>query len=137
MSSPATRLDWARRLRSHSAPRFVAVGGVTLLADIGMLALLHGALRVPLLASTIIAFVVASIINFSFNRQWAFQGARAGRTRPQLLRFYTLVLLNLLSTVLITVGLSALGLMYLIAKLVAALLNAVANFFLYRSWVFK
>lgn len=110
---------------------------MTLLADIGMLALLHGALRVPLLASTIIAFVIASIINFSFNRQWAFQGARAGRTRPQLLRFYTLVLLNLLSTVLITVGLSALGLMYLIAKLVAALLNAVANFFLYRAWVFK
>lgn len=110
---------------------------MTLVADIGMLALLHGALRVPLLASTTIAFAVASIVNFSFNRQWAFQGARAGRTRSQLIRFYTLVLLNLLSTVLITVGLSALGLMYLIAKLVAALVNAVANFFLYRAWVFR
>lgn len=102
-----------------------------------MLALLHGALRVPLLVSTTIAFAVASVVNFSFNRRWAFHGARDGRTRPQLIRFYTLVLLNLLSTVLITVGLNALGLMYLVAKLVAALVNAVANFFLYRAWVFR
>jgi len=53
------------------------------------------------------------------------------------LRFYALVVLNLLSTLLITGGLTALGLMYLLAKLVAAVANAVANFFLYRGWVFK
>jgi len=45
--------------------------------------------------------------------------------------------LNLLSTLLITGGLTAIGLMYLIAKLVAAIANVVANFYVYRGWVFK
>jgi putative flippase GtrA len=137
VSSQTTPGRWVAQLGSHSAPRFVVVGGLSLAADIAMLALLHGVLAVPLLVATTIAFTVASIINFSFNRQWVFEGGRHGRTRKQLIRFYALVGLNLVSTLLITGGLSALGLLYLNAKLVAVVVNAVANYFLYRAWVFK
>lgn len=125
------------QIRSHPAPRFAVVGGISLVADIGTLAVLHGVLHVALLPATAVAFMVSSFINFGFNRQWVFTGGRTGHARKQILRFYALVVLNLLSTLLITGGLTAIGLMYLIAKLVAAIANAVANFFLYRGWVFK
>ncbi len=128
---------WVARLGSHSAPRFVVVGGLSMAADVAMLALLHGVLDVPLLVATTIAFCVSSVLNFSFNRQWVFEAGRHGRTRKQLIRFYVLVGLNLLSTLMITAGLTALGLLYLTAKLVAIVVNAVANYFLYRAWVFK
>jgi putative flippase GtrA len=109
------------------------VGGISLVADLGTLAVLH----VALLPATAIAFTVSSFINFGFNRQWVFTGGRTGRARRQIARFYALVVLNLLSTLLITGGLTAIGLMYLIAKLVAAIANVVANFYVYRGWVFK
>ncbi len=134
--SPPTR-GLLAQIRAHPAPRFAVVGGVSLVADVGTLAALHGGLHVALLAATAVAFVVSSLINFGFNRQWVFTGGRTGRAKRQILRFYALVALNLLSTLLITGGLTALGLMYLIAKLTAAIANAVANFFLYRNWVFK
>jgi len=137
MTSPPPTPGLLAQIRSHPAPRFAVVGGISLVADIGTLAVLHGVLHVALLPATAVAFMVSSFINFGFNRQWVFTGGRTGRARKQILRFYALVVLNLLSTLLITGGLTAIGLMYLIAKLVAAIANAVANFFLYRGWVFK
>ena len=134
-SPPIGRL--AARIRSHPAPRYAVVGGISLGTDLGTLALLHGAAHVSLLPATAVAFVVSSLVNFGFNRQWVFTGGRTGHARKQIARFYALVAFNLVSTLFITGGLTALGLMYLISKLVAALANAVANFFLYRAWVFK
>ncbi len=133
MSFPPPTPGLLAQIRSHPAPRFTVVGGISLVADLGTLAVLH----VALLPATAIAFTVSSFINFGFNRQWVFTGGRTGRARRQIARFYALVVLNLLSTLLITGGLTAIGLMYLIAKLVAAIANVVANFYVYRGWVFK
>lgn len=133
--SPAAGL--VRQLRSHPAPRFVVVGGICAVADIGTLALLHGWAGVALVPATAIAFLESSLINFWFNRQWVFARGRTGQAAHQMVRFYVLVALNLLSTLVITAGLTAVGLMYLLAKLVAVVVNALANFFLYRGWVFR
>lgn len=134
-SVPSTGL--LAQLRTHPAPRFAVVGGTSLVIDFGTLALLHGVFHVPLLLATATAFLLSSLVNFGFNRQWVFAGGRTGHARTQIVRFYVLVAANLVSTLLITGGLTALGLMYLVAKLVAAIVNMIANFFLYRSWVFK
>ena len=56
------------------------------------------------------AFAIAFLVNFTAARQWAFAStARGGNTRRQLRRYLVLVGLNLLSTLVIVVGLSAGG----------------------------
>jgi len=125
------------RLRQHEAPRFLVSGGLTFLADIGTLKLLHGVLGVGLLWATTLAFAVAFVVNFTLSRQWTFP---SGRDRPphwQAVKFGALVVANLAATLVIVGGLAAAGLYYLLAKIIATAVNAVANFFLYRHWVFR
>jgi putative flippase GtrA len=130
-------LGYSARLRSHPAPRFLVAGGATFLIDIGSLKVLHGVAGLGLALSTVLAFAVAFGFNFTAVRQWAFvRTAREGQAHRQLVRYLVLVAVNLCSTVLIVVGLSAVGMPYLYAKVLAAGLNAVGNFFAYRHWVF-
>lgn len=123
-------------LRDHTALRFALTGGVTFLVDLGCLRVLHGSLGVPLAPAAVISFGIAFLVNFVGSRHFTFPDARDGRARRQLLRYGLLVGLNLASTLAIVVGLSSVGLNYLLAKVVAAAVNAVANFFAYRHWVF-
>jgi putative flippase GtrA len=124
-------------LRSHPAPRYVVTGTITFLIDIGSLKLLHGIAGMPLLAAVVVAFCIAFLFNFTASRQWTFaRAARDGQAHRQLLRYLALVAVNLLSTVLIVAGFSAVGLNYLIAKVVAGGINACGNFFAYRHWIF-
>jgi putative flippase GtrA len=137
-SGADSRRDVAlRHLRHHPAPRFLVAGGVTFLVDIGSLRILHGALGVPLAAATVIAFSIAFLVNFTASRQWAFAAtAKSDKAHRQLVRYLVLVGLNLASTLLIVVGLSAAGMNYLWAKVAAACVNAIGNFLAYRHWVF-
>jgi putative flippase GtrA len=124
-------------LRHHQAPRFLVSGGITFVADIGTLKLLHGVLGMELLTATTIAFAVAFVVNFTLSRQWTFSSGRHRPAHRQAVKFGALVAANLASTLLIVGGLSAVGVYYLATKVVATGVNAVANFFLYRQWVFR
>jgi putative flippase GtrA len=135
--APTRRGAALHQLRHHPAPRFLVAGVATFVVDIGSLRVLHGSIGIALLPATAMAFAIAFFVNFTAARQWAFAStARGGDTRRQLMRYFVLVGLNLLSTLVIVVGLSAGGLNYLWAKAVAAGVNAIANFFVYRHWVF-
>jgi putative flippase GtrA len=126
-----------RTLRQHPAPRFLVVGFVTFLVDIGSLELLHGVFRVGLALSTVIAYGIAFSVNFLASRQWTFATTALGsKAQRQLLRYLVLVVINLCVTLLIVVGLSAAGVSYLLAKVISVCLIAVGNFFAYRHWVF-
>jgi putative flippase GtrA len=105
--------------------------------DIGSLKIFHGVLHFGLALSTVIAFALAFFVNFTASRQWVFTvTAHDNHARRQVIRYLALVAINLILTLLIVVGLSALGIPYLLAKVVAASINAVGNFFAYRHWVF-
>lgn len=135
--APSRRGVALGHLRHHPAPRFLVAGVATFLVDLGSLRVLHGTIGIALAPATAIAFAIAFLVNFTAARQWAFAAtARGGNTRRQLTRYLVLVGLNLLSTLVIVVGLSAGGMNYLWAKAAAACVNAVANFFVYRRWVF-
>lgn len=123
-------------LGSHPVPRFLVAGGLTFVVDAGLLTLLHGVWHLQLAFSTVVAFAFAFGVNFSLSRQWTFP---AGERTPhaQLARYVVLVAGNLISTVLIVTGLASLDVNYLFAKVVAAVLNAIVNFFLYRRWIFR
>lgn len=125
-----------RRLRSHSAPRFLIAGGLSVVIDFGTLRLLHGGLHVNLVVATTAAFTAAMVPNFTLNRYWSFPTGRQGAAHRQALRYVALIVANLVATDVIVSGLAWAGLYYLLAKLVATAVNAVGNFFLYRHWVF-
>lgn len=125
-----------RRLRSHSAPRFLIAGVLSVVIDFGTLRLLHGGLHVNLVIATTAAFTAAMVPNFTLNRYWSFPTGRHGAAHRQVVRYAALIVANLVATDVIVSGLAWLGLYYLLAKLVATAVNAVGNFFLYRHWVF-
>ena len=47
---------------------YLVVGGLTVVVDIGLLALLHESYGVPLGAATTVAFCTAVVVNFLLNR---------------------------------------------------------------------
>jgi putative flippase GtrA len=124
-------------LRTHPAPRYLVSGSITFLIDIGSLKLLHGVAGVSLVPAVVIAFTAAFVFNFTVSRQWTFaKSARGGQPRRQMARYLILVAVNLVVTVVLVAGFSALGVNYLIAKVVATVVNACGNFFVYRHWIF-
>jgi putative flippase GtrA len=131
------RVPATRRWHEHSLPRFLTTGGLTFAVDITMLKVLHGVLDVNLVLATAIAFACAFAVNFTLSRQWAFVSGQGDAAHRQMVRFIALVGVNLVTTVAIVAGLSAIGLNYLIAKVVATALNATGNYLAYRYWVFR
>lgn len=126
-----------RALGQHPAPRFLVVGFVTFLVDIGSLELLHGVIRVGLAVSTVVAYAIAFSVNFFASRRWTFVTTALGtKAQRQMMRYLVLVVVNLCLTLLIVLGLSAVGVPYLLAKVISVCLIAVGNFFAYRQWVF-
>ncbi len=113
---------------------FVLVGVVSLVADAGSLWLLHGRWHVNLPLAAAAAFAVGFAVNFGLNRTRTFRAG--GPIGPQLLRYSLLVAANLAATVLLVTGLDALGMEYLLAKVVTALALGIVNFVIYRHWVF-
>ncbi len=124
-----------RRVASHSASRFLAVGVLSYLFDLGVLAALHSGFGVPLALATTIAFLSTLLVNFGLNRAFAFRStALAG---PAFVKYMVLVGVNYATTLLMVTGLAWLGLSYLVAKTLAVVVNAVMNYFAYRHWVFR
>jgi putative flippase GtrA len=90
---------------------------------------------VRLLWATLAAYVGGVVVNYSLNRNWTFQ-ARADHSET-MRRYGTLLAFNFGSTLAIVLGLTHLGLFYLLSKLIAVAINAVINFTASRLWVFK
>jgi putative flippase GtrA len=130
-----TEAPEGRRSLFGSFVRFCVTGVLSVVADVGTLSLLHSGLGVRLLWSTIVAYAAGLLVNYSLNRNWTFQ-ARADH-RQTLIRYATMVAFNFGSTLVIVLGLTHLGLYYLLSKLVAIALNAGINFTAGRYWVFR
>jgi putative flippase GtrA len=124
----------AHRVSQHSGIRFLIVGGLSAAVDAGSLYVLHGVLDIWLPVATAIAFLVAFGINFGLNRIWTFEAT--GNARWHLVRYGSLVLVNLALTVLLVQALTWLGLIYLVSKVLTTATLAVSNYFVSRRWVF-
>jgi putative flippase GtrA len=118
-----------------SLVRFGVTGVLSVAVDVGTLTLLHSGLGVHLLVATLGAFGAGLIVNYSLNRNWTFQAQ--AEHRQTLRRYFMMVAFNFTSTLLIVLGLTHIGLYYLLSKLVAVALNAVINFLTSRFWVFN
>jgi putative flippase GtrA len=122
------------RVSRHSGVRFLVVGGLSIAIDAGSLWVLHGLLGIWLPVATATAYLISLTFNFAANRLWTFDArGAAGR---HLVRYASLVAVNLLLTVLLVQLLTVIGLPYLVSKLCTAALLASGNYFASRIWVF-
>lgn len=139
-AAPASRTS--RSPLVGQAARFLLVGGVATLVDVGAFNALHYGLGVGPLTSKVIATVLGGVTAFVGNRQWSFSGARGGSWKKQATAF---LLVNLASMVLALLPLAVaryvLGLTGVVALNVAGnviglVLATGLRFWGYRRWVF-
>jgi putative flippase GtrA len=123
-------------VRQHPFPRYVATGAIVFAIDLLGLRVLHGSLGVNLIVATVVAYLIAFVVNFTLSRHWTFRTADAQSRRRHATRYTVVVLVNLAVTVAIVAGLVDAGMNYLIAKVVSAAAIAIVNFFVSRRWVF-
>jgi putative flippase GtrA len=115
--------------------RFVVVGTLSVGADIVVLYVLHSLLAVDLLVSTGVGYGISLLINYTLNHTWVFEAQ--GEHHKRVVRYLSLVAVNVATTFAFVAGLTALGEYYLISKAVAVAVNAVINFTGFRFWVFR
>jgi putative flippase GtrA len=119
----------------RSLVRFAVTGGLSVAVDFVVLTLLHGVLHVDLVLSATLGYLASLVVNYSLNHAWVFQSS--GDHGRRLLKYGSLVVVNYALTIGVVSGLVAVGVYYLLAKLVVVVINAVLNFTLFRSWVFS
>jgi putative flippase GtrA len=122
------------RVTGHSATRFLLVGALSVGIDAGMLYVLHGLAGIWLPVATAMSYLISLAFNFAVNRAWTFEAT--GAAGRHLIRYLTLVAVNLGLTVLLVQLLTVMGLPYLASKLCTAAVLAVANYFVSRAWVY-
>jgi putative flippase GtrA len=123
-----------RRSFLGSLIRFGVTGLASVAVDIGLLAVLHSALGAPLIIATLAAYAAGVVVNYSLNRNWTFRSERDHR--QTIARYSVMICLNVTLTLAIVIGLTHLGVYYLVGKLIAVACIAVINFFVGRHWVF-
>lgn len=122
------------RVTRSSGFRFLVVGGTSVTVDAGLLWVLHGLLGMWLEPATALSFLAGFAVNFTLNRQWAFSST--GRLRHQFVKYIALVAANLLVTVVLVKALTAIGMMYLIAKVLTTAILSAVNYVISRKWIF-
>jgi putative flippase GtrA len=118
-------------------PRFyyLVVGGLSVVVDIGLLALLHETFGVPLGVATTVAFCTAVVMNFLLNRTAMSSWGSRGLTQHAL-RYGSLVVANYVITLAVVTAVGQVSYWYLVAKLAVVAGSTSWNFLLYRHWVF-
>ena len=114
---------------------YLVVGGLTVVVDIGLLALLHESYGVPLGAATTVAFCTAVVVNFLLNRTAMSSRGSRGLTQHAL-RYGSLVVANYVITLVVVTTAGHVGDRYLVAKVAVVAASTSWNFLLYRHWVF-
>ena len=120
---------------SRSLPRFLIIGVLSFIVDAGTLFVTHGLLTMWLPLATTLAYALSFVVNFGLNRRWAF--GSTGALTGQVPRYIALVAVNFVITLVMVNGIAALGVSYLLAKVLATAVIAGINYLAYRNWIFR
>lgn len=119
---------------ASSAVRYLFVGGLSFLFDVGVLWLLHDGLHVPLPVATPIAFLLSFAVTYTLQRTLAFRAADG--VAPSVIKYALLVAFNMVATTGIVWAFAAVGAPWLVGKVAAVFATTIWNYFAYRLWVF-
>lgn len=116
--------------------RFLVVGGLSAVIDLGGLIALRELAGLPVPVATTIAFWTSLLVNFALNRAWSFGAGQHPAAAP-FARYMVLVAANYTATLVIVTGGDAIGVPYALAKVVAIGLGAIGTYLAYDRWVFR
>lgn len=122
------------QLLSHSAVRYLLIGGSSFVLDFGILAVLHEILGVEVWLATGIAFLVSFGFNYSLQRAFSFGSTSSHGS--SLVKYALLVVFNTIATIVIVALLDQSVFGWGIGKVVATAGSTVWNYFVYRYWIF-
>ena len=122
-------------LYKHNLVRYLLVGGSTFAIDILLLFLLHGKLHIKIAISTSISYWFSIAYNFSLNKFWTFSASNKKKLHENLIPYFLLLGFNYLFTV-IFVSLASHHINYLIAKVIAVLIQTCWTYTTYKHIVF-
>jgi putative flippase GtrA len=124
--------------------RFMTVGAVGTVLDVGGFALLHTALGLPALPANVLSYSLGILNNYLLHRRWTYAGRPAKSARVQFLQFLAVSLsalaLNTALVLLLTAAFApSLPAAYagLLAKLCATGVGLGWNFLLNNFWTFR
>lgn len=118
--------------------KFSIVGGVALVVNVFFLYFFTSILGIYYLASSICAFFIAVVVNFTFQKFWTF-GTKKGRIYMEAPSFLALqILVNLfLNTLLLYIFVDYLHIWYATSQIIISLGLAVITFFINKRFIFK
>lgn len=115
--------------------RYLLVGAVTAITELLVFALLVRVIKLMLAPSNIIATVIATILNFTLNKEWSFRN-RSSITRSLIL-YLLLFTCNIVLSTNVIDFMVKFGVLDIYAKFMTMALITLWNFVLYRKVVFK
>ena len=118
----------------HSGFRYLLIGGLSFLIDIGLLALFYEVLGWSLWLATGTAFLASFVFNYGLQRAFSFgsQGAHASA----LTKYVSLLAFNTLATIGIVALVDITDFGWGAGKVVATIITTAWNYAAYRYWVF-
>lgn len=140
-ATPLRRRDLRPLLRQ--ATRFLLVGGVATVADVGLFNLLHYGVGIGPLTSKVASTVAGGAVAFAGNRQWSFGDQSSRDVRGQAVAFLVInaaaLLLALvpLAVARYVLGLTSVVALNLAGNVIGLGLATVVRFEGYRRWVFR
>ena len=115
---------------------FVVLNSFTFAVDLALLTALHGGLRVPLAVAVTVAYACAFTLSYVLNRVLNFRSHSA--VGPQFAVYVVVVVVNYLAFILgVSTMLSAVGVEYHVARVVAGACEAVYMYSAMRWVVFR
>jgi putative flippase GtrA len=137
MAAVVGRLPWGlSRVVPPSLLGFALINGFTFAVDLALLTVLHSWVQVPLWLSITVAYCVAFALSYVLNRAFNFHShAPVG---PQFALYVVVVAINYLVWILgIGAGLSALGVEYHLARIIAGACEGIYMYCALRWIVFR
>lgn len=117
--------------------RFIITGAVAALVNLSVLYSLTAYGRVWYLYSAVFSFIAAFVVSFLLSKFWTFGNRTRVGTERQLTLHLLVAVVNLaLNTMLVFLLVERLGLWYMLAQVIAALLIALESYFAYL-WIYK
>lgn len=129
-----SRVPASKALVRSSGARYLAVGVLSYVVDLGLLALCYSVLGLPLWLSTSVGFWTSFALNFGLNRAVTFRSRSPAV--GQLVKYSLLVTLNYLANLTIVAAAEHVGAGYAVGKTVSVGILVVVNYAAYRWWVF-
>ena len=124
--------------RRKTFVKFFISGGTSAVVNFSLLWFFHGVLKVNVVVSVVIAVSAAILVNFNLQKFWAFRDKDKGKTRRQMILFFSVSLAGLgLNVIAIYIMVEIYGIHYILAQVIIGAVLAVSNFLFYKFLIFK